>query len=424
MWFDGEMTPAESHLSRPSEPAPMLAGLRVVEGSAFVAAPSGGMHLALLGADVIRFDPIGGGIDYTRWPLTPSGTSLYWTALNKGKRSIQLDVRSPEGRELAQALICAPGPDRGVFLTNFPARGWLDYQTLRDRRPDLIMMAITGSPDGTTAVDYTVNAAVGYPSATGPATTSEPVNHVLPAWDVICGQQAALGIVAAERHRNRTGSGQLVTLALSDVAMSTVANLGHVAEAEILGEQRPRIGNALYGAFGRDFVTADGQRFIVIAISPKQWSSMLKATGIGDQVTDLADELGVDFGDEGARFDHRERLFALVEGFASAHTLAQVGALLDDHGCCWGRYQDFREMVAGDPRCSTANPMFERVDQPGVGNVLSAGSPLRFAAAAELPVPAAPVLGAHTEEILAEVLGLNTVEIASLFDRKLVAGPA
>lgn len=400
----------------------MLSGLRVVEGSAFVAAPSGGMHLALLGADVIRFDPIGGSIDFTRWPIAPSGTSIYWTALNKGKRSIQLDVRSDEGRELAQGIITAPGSDRGIFLTNFPARGWLSYDELAAKRADLIMVAITGSPDGATAVDYTVNAAVGYPSVTGPAAHADPVNHVLPAWDVICGQQAALGILAAERYRNLHGVGQLVTLALSDVAMSTAANLGHVAEAEILGEQRPRLGNDLYGAFGRDFVTSDGERVIIIAISPKQWTSMLAATETTEQVEALAAELSVDFGDEGERFEHRGRLFALIESWVGSHDLATVGAALESHRCCWGQYRDFLGMVSDDPRCSVANPMFQQVDQPGVGSVLSAGSPLRFAATGDVAVPPAPVLGAHTDEVLTELLGLSTSEIADLHDRGVVAG--
>lgn len=400
----------------------LLSGLRVVEGSAFVAAPSGGMHLALLGADVIRFDPIGGSIDVTRWPLAPSGTSIYWTALNKGKRSIQLDVRSDEGRELAQAIITAPGSDRGIFLTNFPARGWLSYDELSAKRSDLIMVAITGSPDGATAVDYTVNAAVGYPSVTGPTSTTDPVNHVLPAWDVICGQQAALGILAAERYRNMHGTGQLVTLALSDVAMSTAANLGHVAEAEILGEQRPRLGNDLYGAFGRDFVTSDGERVIIIAISSKQWTSMLAATETTEQVAALADELSVDFGDEGARFEHRGRLFALIGAWVGANDLATVARALESHRCCWGQYRDFLGMVSDDPRCSVENPMFQRVDQAGVGSVLSAGSPLRFGAVGDTAVPPAPTLGAHTDEVLTELLGMSDSEIADLHDRGVVAG--
>ena len=104
-----------------------LNGMRVIEGSAFVAAPSGGMTLAQLGAEVIRFDPIGGGLDYKRWPLTDDGQSLYWAGLNKGKKSIQVDFRSEEGQELLKALITASGEDAGYFLTNFPAEGWLSF---------------------------------------------------------------------------------------------------------------------------------------------------------------------------------------------------------------------------------------------------------------------------------------------------------
>ncbi len=401
----------------------MLSGMRVIEGSAFVAAPSGGMHLALLGADVIRFDPIGGSIDYTRWPLAPGGASLYWTSLNKGKRSIQIDLRSPEGRDLVQGLVGAPGDNAGMFLTNFPARGWLSYESMREQRDDVIMVAITGNPDGSTAVDYTVNAAVGYPMATGPVDSDAPVNHVLPAWDVICGQQAALGLLAADRHRRATGTGQLVTLALADVAMSTVANLGHVAEAEILGGQRARLGNDLYGAFGRDFLTSDGQRFIVVAISIKQWNGMLEATGTSAQVAALEQELGVDFSDEGERFNHRDRLFALIEQYSARTPMAQVAAALDKNGCCWGKYNDFLGMVQNDERCSTANPMFQRVDQPGVGSVLSAGSPLRFGADDDVVVPPAPILGADTDQVLEELLGLSPTEVAALHDRGVVAGP-
>src|SRR5258706_7149588 len=96
--------------TRSSEPGvTVLDGLRVVEGSAFVAAPLGGMTLAQLGADVIRFDQIGGGLDYGRWPLADDGQSLFWAGLNKGKRSIQIDLHAPAGRELASALIAAPG---------------------------------------------------------------------------------------------------------------------------------------------------------------------------------------------------------------------------------------------------------------------------------------------------------------------------
>ena len=95
----------------------LLKGLRVVEGSAFVAGPTCGLYLAQLGAEVIRFDNIGGGPDFRRWPLTEAGDSLYWEGLNKSKKSIAIDLGRPEGRELAQNLAAAPGDEGGVFVT-------------------------------------------------------------------------------------------------------------------------------------------------------------------------------------------------------------------------------------------------------------------------------------------------------------------
>jgi crotonobetainyl-CoA:carnitine CoA-transferase CaiB-like acyl-CoA transferase len=199
---------------------PILAGLRLVEAAAFVAAPLGGMTLAQLGADVIRIDTMGGGLDHRRWPVTPDGTSLFWTGLNKGKRSVALDLASAEGRELAMALICAPGADAGLLLTNFPPRGWLDHDALRQARADLIQLTVQGDRHGGSAVDYTVNARVGVPFITGLGADDEAVNHVLPAWDLVTGQMAATGLLAAERHRRITGAGQHLMLALEDMALA------------------------------------------------------------------------------------------------------------------------------------------------------------------------------------------------------------
>src|SRR5215470_18992049 len=109
----------------------ILAGLRVVELSAFVAAPLGGATLAALGADVVRVDPLGGGIDIGRWPLH-AGRSLYWQGLNRGKRSVTLDLRSERGQEVAARLAA----DAGTVLTNLPARGALAHDRLKQRRPD------------------------------------------------------------------------------------------------------------------------------------------------------------------------------------------------------------------------------------------------------------------------------------------------
>lgn len=394
-----------------------LEGLTVVEGSAFVAAPSGGMTLAQLGADVVRFDRIGGGIDHGRWPLTPDGASLYWNGLNKGKRSFAVDLGDPEGQELVAELVARAGN----LVTNFPAVGWLSYESLRARRDDLVMVAITGSHDGTTAVDYTVNCAVGYPAVTGHPDDPRPVNNVVPAWDLVCGQMAAVGLLAAERRRLLEGVGDLVTLALADVALATVGMLGNLAEAEVLGTQRDAVGNDLYGAYGSDFPTADGRRVMVVAISPKQWRGLQAATGTTDEVAALASELGVDFADEGERYLARDRLRQLFTPWFAGRTLDEVAGVLDTEGVCWGPYRTFLEMLDEDPRCSTANPLFAALDQPGVGRHLVPGSPLAFAGNDDRGSATAPRLGEHTEQVLAEDLGLGAAEVSALVDRGVVA---
>ena len=396
---------------------PPLDGLRIIEGSAFVAAPSGGMTLAQLGADVIRFDQIGGGIDYRRWPLTDAGESIYWAGLNKGKRSVAVDLRSDRAKELLTALIA----DAGTFLTNFPARGWMGHESLALHRDDLVMLAITGNRDGSTALDYTVNCAVGYPMATGPVGGTEPINHVLPAWDLICGQTAALGILAADRHRLRTGEGSSMSLALSDVAFVAVSALGHVAEAQINGTERERFGNDIYGAYGTTFTTSDGVMVYAVGISPKQWSGLLEATDATEAVATIEAEHGVSFRDEGERFAHREAISAAIAPWIATHSIADVAARFDALGVCWGRYQSFKEMVDDDPRVSTESELFREVEQPGIGTYLTPGSPVAFDGRLPVEPSPAPRLGEHTEAVLADVLGLSTAEIGSLHDDGVVA---
>ncbi len=402
----------------------ILEGMRIVEGSAFVAAPLGGMAMAQLGADVIRFDPLGGGLDRGRWPVTGEGKSLFWAGLNKGKRSIQLDLTSGAGRELACELITAPGQDAGLFLTNFPARGFLDYRRLAAHRRDLIMVNIVGNYDGSSAVDYTVNPATGFPWATGPRNLSVPFNHLLPAWDAITGALATTSLLAAERNRSRTGDGEYVRIALSDVAFWMVGNLGKIAEVQINRHERVKDGNYLYGAFGRDFATKDGHRVMIVALTLRQWRNLVAATGLAPAFDAIARLMDVDLEDEGGRFACRELIGAILKPWVLQRTLEELRETFDRHRVSWGPYQTFTELVELDPRCSTANPMFSEVEQPGIGSYLMPGTPLAFSSAERLPAKRAPQLGEHTDEILAGVLGLSDTEIGRLHDRGVVAGPS
>lgn len=400
----------------------ILKGLRIVEGSAFVAAPLAGMTLAQMGADVIRFDRVHGGLDHARWPVTAEGSSLFWAGLNKGKRSIAIEIGDPRGREVVTRLICEPGEGRGIFLTNLRVRGWMDYDALRQRREDLILMSITGDRRGAPHVDYTVNPALGFPDATGPEGTTEPVGHVLPAWDCITGMQAALAILAAERHRRLTGQGQVVEIALKDAALAMLGNLGIIGEVAINGIDRPKIGNALYGAYAQDFLCRDGARVMVVALTPRQWDNLKLATGTMAAFDDLASALGIDLSLEGVRFEHRQAITQVLKPFFEARAVAEFENQFQQSKVTWSRYRTFAQVVREDPDCSTDNPMFSMLEQPGIGEYLTPGNPTAFSRIERAPPARAPVLGENTDEILSEI-GYSNGEIAALHDDGVVAGP-
>ena len=394
---------------------PLLSGLSVIEASSFVASPTAGLYLAQMGAEVIRVDQIGGGLDFNRWPKAENGKSLYWENLNRAKKSVALDLGTPEGRELLQTLAAKTGQ----LITNFPVESFLAHDKLAAKRADMITVRVMGMADGGPALDYTVNAAVGFPNLTGPGP--EPVNHVLAAWDLLTGAYAAFGLMAALHHRSATGLGQEVRIPLSDVAIGTVANLGMLAEVLHTGDNRARMGNTVYGAFGRDFMTRDGVRLMIMAITGKQWTGLVKVLGIAREVAAIEAERGVTLTtDEGKRFTHRDALFPLVEASVARWRYADLKAALDGVGGCYGRYQTVMD-AARDPLLVSNNPVFGTSTNPSGLAYPAAGS---FATIPQLergaPRPA-PLLGADTDETLETLLGLSPGQIAALHDQGLIA---
>ena len=400
----------------------LLKGMRIVEASSFVASPTAGLYCAQMGAEVIRIDQIGGGPDFHRWPRAASGSSLYWEGLNKAKRSVALDLASAEGRELMAAIVTAPGDGAGLFVTNYPVAGFLSHERLAAKRADLITVRIMGQANGGPALDYTVNCALGIPQITGPASLGdEPVNHVLPAWDLLTGAYAAFALVAAERERARTRQGREVRIPLADVGIATIANLGQLAEVLTTGADRARYGNEVYGAFGRDFVTLDGARLMVMAITPRQWIGLVAVLGIGDAVAAIEAARGVTFAkDESVRFESRDLLYPLVAGRICARTAADLGAAFDANGCCWGRYHAMHEAVA-DPALVGENPIFSLLTQPSGETYPVPGAMATIPGDARIAATPAPRLGADTEQVLAEVLGLPGGAVGDLVDRGVAA---
>ncbi len=402
----------------------ILKGMRVVEGSAFVAVPLAGMTLAQMGADVIRFDRIEGGLDAGRLPLAPSGQSLFWAGLNKGKRSIAVDMKSEEGRELVTRIVTAPGEDAGLFLTNLRVRGWMDYDTLRQHREDLITVTLLGDRHGRPQVDYTVNPALGVPDFTGPKGHDGPVANAVPAWDLLAGNLCVSALLAAERHRLRRGKGQEVELSLKDVAAAAMGHLGLIGDATLNEAPREKSGNALYGAYGQDFLCADGERVMVIGLTGRQWSGLVKATGSADALGLLEVRTGLSLSDEGNRWRLRHDITEILEPWFAARAVSEIGPMFDTMGLTWSLFRTIKRAVAEDPDLSTANPMFQMLEQPGLGRFAVPGAPVTFSSGPRLAPKPAPALGQHTEEVLGDVVGLTDTEIGQLFDKGIVQSPA
>ena len=404
----------------------LLSGLSIIEVSSFVASPTAGLYCAQMGAEVIRVDHVAGGLDYDRAMLTAEGRSLSWENLNRAKKSVALDLQSPQGRELCVELV----RKTGQLITNLPMNSFMSHAKIAEGRADLISVRIMGWHDGRQAMDFTVNAASGYPLMTGPAEWepgpdglgAPPVNQVLPAWDFITGAYCAFALLAALRHRDATGQGSELRVPLGDVAIGTMANAGAMAEMLYRGGDRERLGNAIWGAFGRDFRSRDGKRFMVAVLTAKQWNGLIEAFAVNAEIAALEARLGLSFATSDAnRFANREQLFDLFQQVADRFDYAELALRLGATGATFERYRTMFE-AANDPVLVADNPLFG--PSPTNPSGFAYPAPRSFANIPDRDPGApraAPYLGEHSEEVLAERLGMASGEIARLIDQGVVA---
>ena len=191
----------------------------------------------------------------------------------------------------------------------------------------------------------------------------------------------------------------------------------------INGSERPRYGNDLYGAFGRDFQTMDGVRVMVIALSANQWRGLLNATGLEESMQALATRLDLDLNHEGNRFTARNEIAEVLGAWVAKQNFEALAQSFDENRVCWGKYQTVTELIDHDIDVSIDNPIFSEIEQPDIGRYPVPGQPMSFSAVTREPARPAPRLGEHTEQILAEILGMSSGEIGRLHDEKIVLSP-
>jgi 2-methylfumaryl-CoA isomerase len=206
------------------------------------------------------------------------------------------------------------------------------------------------------------------------------------------------------------------------MAITTVANLGQIAEVLSTGADRPRYGNDVFGAFGRDYITADGKRLMIMALTPRHWTGLLDVLDIAAAVAEIERANGVSFAtDEGVRFEYREALVPIVAGAVGRWQYSDLAAAFDAKGVCWGPYQTLSAAVA-DGHLVGANPVFSTINNPSGHEYPVPGAAATLPSMARQTPVRAPRLGEHTDQVLAEVLGLGSGEIGRLHDAGVVAG--
>jgi crotonobetainyl-CoA:carnitine CoA-transferase CaiB-like acyl-CoA transferase len=390
-----------------------LAGVRVLDASRVLAGPFCGQILGDLGADVIKVERPGAGDETRGWgpPFAdlPAGPlSAYFLSCNRNKRAVTIDLAKPEGRRLFEEL--ARRSD--VLLENFradsAARLGLTPERLLELQPHLVVCSVsgfgrTGPLRDLPGYDFAVQALSGLMSITGP-TDGPPSKVGVAVADVLTGLYAAVAVLACLRAREASGHGYAVDLALLDCAVSAQVN---VVQAFLTGGAvPPRQGNAhLQIVPYQLFQTADG--WLVLAVgNDGQWARFCAAAGRPDWAADprLATNPG--------RVRHRDELVPQVAAELRSRTTAAwqeaLRAAEVPHAPVW----DYADLFA-HPQAA-ARGLQVSVKDPQGNPVDLVGTPFKIAGAA-LPEPTPPpVLGQHTDAVLAEVLGIDAQRIEQL----------
>jgi len=393
-----------------------LAHVRVLDLSRVLAGPWAGQVLADLGAEVIKVERPGAGDDTRGWgpPFLRDGQgeataeSAYFLSANRSKRSVTIDLAHPAGQELVRRL----AGQSDILLENYKVGGLdrygLSWEKLREVNPRLVYCSITGF--GQTGpyrhragYDFLLQGMGGLMSITGEAGGA-PMKVGVAIVDVLTGMYAATAVLAALAHRERTGQGQQVDLALLDVQVAMLAN--QAQSYLTTGAAPTRLGNAHPSIVPyQAFATADGHMVVAVG-NDGQFARLCEVAGRPELAADTR------FEKNPGRVAHRQALIPELEGIFAARTSAAWIAALEEAGVPCGPINDLAQ-VFGDPQVRH-RALQRQVEHPLAGPTSITASPIRLSGTPLDEPRAPPLLGQHTREVLAELLGLPDGEIERL----------
>jgi crotonobetainyl-CoA:carnitine CoA-transferase CaiB-like acyl-CoA transferase len=415
-----------THSGSSTSASKALGHIRVLDLSRVLAGPWCSQNLADLGADVIKIERPGSGDDTRAWgpPYAKdadgnnTSEAAYYLSANRGKRSVTVDIASPEG----QALVRELARHSDVVLENFKVghlkRYGLDYETLKAIKPDLVYCSITGfGQDGPYAhragYDFLIQGMGGLMSVTGERDElpgGGPQKAGVALTDLMTGMYATIAVLAALTHRDRSGEGQYIDMALLDTQVAMLANVG--SNYLTSGKPPKRWGNAHANIVPyQTFACSDGH-IIVATGNDGQYQKFVQAGGRPELATDPR------FATNPLRVQNRDLLVPLLAGMVAMRSRDEWIAMLEAVGVPCGPINDVGEVFANEQ--VKARAMAVELPHPAAGKVTLVRSPMKMSATPATSTMAPPLLGQHTEEVLREVLGKSGDEVAALRERGVV----
>ncbi|MDE0035243.1 MAG: CoA transferase [Deltaproteobacteria bacterium] len=394
-----------------SEAAGPLDGIRVLDLTRVLAGPYCTMFLGDLGAEVVKIEQPGRGDDTRSWgPPFQGGESAYFLCVNRNKRSVTLDLRTPDGIELLRRLAL----EADVLMENFrpgTLAGWgFSEAEIRRDNPRLIYASLSafgasGPMKERPGYDLAIQAWGGLMSITGPAD-SEPSKVGVAIIDVVAGLMLGSSIAAALYAREQTGEGQRIETSLMEAEIASLINAG--SNYLVTGKVPGRWGNAHPNIVPyQSFPTADGHLVVAVA-NEAIWARFCEGVGKPELAADPR------FDTNAHRVENRDALIALLDDLFRRRPGREWIELLNDAGVPCSPVQDIRQVF--DSPQVRATEMLREVDHPTAGKVRMAGLPVKFSGTPASIRLAPPRLGEHNEQVLKDWLELDDTAIAALRD--------
>jgi crotonobetainyl-CoA:carnitine CoA-transferase CaiB-like acyl-CoA transferase len=395
-----------------------LEGLRVLDMTQFLAGPFATQILADLGADIVKLEAPVGDWSRTLPPHFVGGESCYYLSINRSKRAIAVDMKSPEGLELARKLADSCDMLIENFRPGVLGKLGFDWDALSARNPGLIWVSIsgfgqTGPYRDRPAYDMIVQAMSGGMSLTG-EPDGRSVRAGLPIGDLCAGMYGLIGGLAALEERRRTGKGRFVDISMLDcqVAMLTYQAAYYLQSGEVPGRQGA--GHASIPTY-RAFAAGNGTGLVITANTERMWQGLCDVLGLPELKSDPR------FLTNDERYVNREALWPLLEAAFRTREAKEWAPLLLGAGVPVGEVNDLAAALS-DEQVLHRNMVLEMGSAAGE-TIRVVGNPIKFAGAAEPTPHYPPPLGAHGREILAEVLGMEAEEIADYVNRGILKEP-